>query len=443
MKKLLLMAVLCLCVSAWGQNLSANGGLKASTTDCTVDNSCVSLAFMSDSVGAASIQLTGTWVATISFEGTVDGVTWVAISGTPTNSTTAVTSATANGAWIFQVGGLTNIRARCSAFTSGTANALVRSARVSAGGIGGGGGAVAATTTGADAVTNTAVSSITGATNNPLGTAPTVFNGTTWDRMRSATSATATTGTGLPGVGILGFDGTNYGRVAIGTTCTFGCPLSIGPNVTAADGVANTSMMTPITPGSANGASPMGVWTFVFNGSTWDRSRSVVNGQNTTGTGVNAVGDLCQLDDTSTGAVTENQWAPVRCTPSRQFMVSTVGPGGSINCLVAVSTATTIQAVGGSCVAPGAGLSVYITDIEFGSSAASGTAADSFPTLKSGTTGTCGTGTAVIWQGLSTANSTIVVNLSQPIKVAANSEVCWIMTTAGSKTIQLHGYIAP
>jgi hypothetical protein len=114
-----------------------------------------------------------------------------------------------------------------------------------------------------------------------------------------------------------------------------------------------------------------------------------------------------------------------------------------ITCTVTVSTATTVQAVGGSCAAPGAGLSVYITDVAFGTSAAAGTTADSFPTLKSGTGGTCGTGTAVIWQALTTANSTVLENRTTPIKVAANSEVCWIMTTAGSKTLQLAGFIAP
>jgi hypothetical protein len=113
------------------------------------------------------------------------------------------------------------------------------------------------------------------------------------------------------------------------------------------------------------------------------------------------------------------------------------------NCVVTVSTATTVQAVGGTCVAPGAGLSLYITDITFGTSAAAGTAADSFPTIKSGTGTTCGTGTAVVWQALTTANSSVVENRTTPIKVAANSDLCWIMTTAGSKTLQIAGFVAP
>jgi hypothetical protein len=113
-----------------------------------------------------------------------------------------------------------------------------------------------------------------------------------------------------------------------------------------------------------------------------------------------------------------------------------------VHCTVAVSTATTIQAVGGSCAAPGAGLSLYITDIMFSSSAA-GIAADAFPTLKYGTGGTCGTGTTVFWQALTAAAVIAVDNRSIPIKVPANNEICWITTTAGSKTVQVSGFIAP
>jgi hypothetical protein len=36
-----------------------------------------------------------------------------------------------------------------------------------------------------------------------------------------------------------------------------------------------------------------------------------------------------------------------------------------------------------------------------------------------------------------------VSNRITPIKIPANNEVCWIMTTAGTKTLVLGGYIAP
>lgn len=112
------------------------------------------------------------------------------------------------------------------------------------------------------------------------------------------------------------------------------------------------------------------------------------------------------------------------------------------HCTVAVSTATALTAVGGSCIAPGAGLSLYVTDVMFSASAA-GIAADAFPTLKSGTGGTCGAATAVFWQALTAAAIVAVDNRSQPIKLPANSEICWITSTAGSKSLQVSGFIAP
>ena len=105
-------------------------------------------------------------------------------------------------------------------------------------------------------------------------------------------------------------------------------------------------------------------------------------------------------------------------------LLAFVGPATSqtnhqnrIECYVPASTATTITAVGGSCAAPGAGRSINITDVSFSSSAASGTAADSYPTLKSGTGGTCGTATTVVYGGLSVANTTLIHNYTQPIKL--------------------------
>ena len=116
----------------------------------------------------------------------------------------------------------------------------------------------------------------------------------------------------------------------------------------------------------------------------------------------------------------------------------------AINCVVTVSTATTIQAVGGSCIAPGANVRLYITDVEFGTNA-SGIAADSFPTLKTGTGGTCGSNTSVVWQAFTPAavQTQVVKSYSTPLKLPLNQELCWINSTAGSKVVQVNGYIAP
>lgn len=114
------------------------------------------------------------------------------------------------------------------------------------------------------------------------------------------------------------------------------------------------------------------------------------------------------------------------------------GHRDGFNTVVTVSTATTLQSLQLP-IAPNR--ATFITDIEFGSSAAGSTAADSFPTLKYGTgTSPCGTGTTVFWQAMITANGNIVANLTTPIKVPKGNEICWIMSTAGSKVIQIHGF---
>lgn len=120
-----------------------------------------------------------------------------------------------------------------------------------------------------------------------------------------------------------------------------------------------------------------------------------------------------------------------------------MGFGGlRIQCVVTVSTATSLTAVGGNCAAPGVGLSIYVTDILFATNAGA-IAADSFNTLKYGTGGTCGTGTTVFWGAMTTAatQATVIQSFVTAIKIPANNEICWINSTAGSKFIVINGYI--
>jgi hypothetical protein len=74
-----------------------------------------------------------------------------------------------------------------------------------------------------DSLGNTLSQLATGDAVNPSGNLsvggyPLVYNGTNGDRIRSATQANNTTGTGLQGVGLLGFDGTNYQRLSVNST---------------------------------------------------------------------------------------------------------------------------------------------------------------------------------------------------------------------------------
>lgn len=117
--------------------------------------------------------------------------------------------------------------------------------------------------------------------------------------------------------------------------------------------------------------------------------------------------------------------------------------GDPIRCVVTVSTATTITAVGGDCAAK-PNLSLFVTDILFATNAG-GIAADSFNTLKYGTGTTCGTGTTIFWGAMTTAatQATVFHHFMTPLRLPQNVDVCWINSTAGSKFLVISGYYTP
>lgn len=113
------------------------------------------------------------------------------------------------------------------------------------------------------------------------------------------------------------------GTVAISGTVTVDSEL---PSAAAlGDAVANPTVPTI---GAAN---------LSFNGTTWDRRRSVVAALDSTGTGITAAGIVGQLDDTATAAVTENQFAPVRISTRRALLVEGVASGTAIPVSIAAT----------------------------------------------------------------------------------------------------------
>lgn len=72
-------------------------------------------------MGLVSIEITGTFVGTVTFEGTIDDASWFALGLKTAADGAAVTSAAAPGAWKLPSDGptLSQIRARVSAYTSG------------------------------------------------------------------------------------------------------------------------------------------------------------------------------------------------------------------------------------------------------------------------------------------------------------------------------------
>ena len=144
MKKWLLPILLLIAGPAFAQrttaNLSTHGA--ACGTPPVASTGYVALQVGTNN-GGATFTLGGTWSGTISFFASGDGATtWVALNVLPSNSTTAVTTATGNGTWQANVAGYTQV---CAAFTTATSGTVVTTIQLSqasarAGGGGGGGG---------------------------------------------------------------------------------------------------------------------------------------------------------------------------------------------------------------------------------------------------------------------------------------------------------------
>lgn len=64
--------------------------------------------------------VTGTWVATLTFEATTDGTTWFPVLATIPSTGVSGSTTTVNGTWVAGTGGYQSFRVRCSAYTSGT-----------------------------------------------------------------------------------------------------------------------------------------------------------------------------------------------------------------------------------------------------------------------------------------------------------------------------------
>lgn len=122
---LILAVLLLVAPSAFGQaQWTPPTGLTSTTCP---GSGCVNLSV--SGMAGVGVQITGTFVGTLQFEGSIDGVTFAALTMTPIGTSTGVTSATAGGVWSGGAGGLSVVRVRCSAYTSGTATVTIQNAQ--------------------------------------------------------------------------------------------------------------------------------------------------------------------------------------------------------------------------------------------------------------------------------------------------------------------------
>jgi hypothetical protein len=121
----------------------------------------------------------------------------------------------------------------------------------------------------------------------------------------------------------------------------------------------------------------------------------------------------------------------------------TTAPGSAgtpFNCAIS-STATASTVVTG-CGAPGANLRRYITDIEYASSIIATTT--NFMTLQYGTGSACATGTTVVWRMYnSVAFLPVLASIETPIALGVNTDLCFLHPGAGTRVVNVRGYIAP
>jgi hypothetical protein len=125
---LIILALSAVTPAAWAQQNRLQGILTASSTSCSaqspVTTSCISITMPPDAAGV-SVQLSGTFSATVQFESSVDGSNWVSLPGTSSATFIPVVSSTGTGIFQFSSAALVGFRVRCSTYSSGAVQVIV------------------------------------------------------------------------------------------------------------------------------------------------------------------------------------------------------------------------------------------------------------------------------------------------------------------------------
>ena len=250
MKKLWLLAAALLAFSIPSRaQVPVTGNLTAQDGgNCTTANACLVLNVARD-MASSVIQLSGTWSATVQFEasnGPGPAAPFTPIAGVPIGGTTAVTSATATGAWRFNVSSVNLIRVRVSSYSSGTVGASLTASNANSTIPGGGGtGGSGVTSITGDGTVECGVGA-TGAVTLAQCTAAanTVLAGPTSGGAANPTFQTN------PNISIQGQAGTAAALASPPSQCSGGTPVATGIQ---ANGNANCTAGTAVGVSSFSG----------------------------------------------------------------------------------------------------------------------------------------------------------------------------------------------
>ena len=232
------------------------------------------------------LQVTISATATVAFEGSLDGTNYASISTNSPNATGASqnsTNAAGISFWRLPVSGFKFFRARISVWTSGTVDVTGYAST-----------AVYApqylTSQFGSTDANSATSILQG-----VGAYNLLFDGTNWARQRSVTGD-GSAGIGLPSSGLYGYNGATWDRLRV-IPASSGLIVSIrdvsgnniqtvnaGQIVTTIRNSSGQEANVSSYGGSDGQASPNGMlatgaYSLAYNGTTWDRVRSVNTGQ--------------------------------------------------------------------------------------------------------------------------------------------------------------------
>lgn len=223
-----------------------------------------------------SLRVVISATATITFEASVDGTNFTAMTGTRTDGTVGAVTTLTND-FRFVVSGLKFFRARISAYTSGTVDVTGYASTVA------GNVATVVNTAYGSSDTNGASNVIQG-----VGAYNLLFDGTNWVRWRSGLGiGDGQTGAGTAAVALAAFNGTSWDKL----------------RTVALDGITTTGLL-------ANGS-------YAYNGTTWDRIRAVNGGQllttirNSSGNELSIVSNLSNIADNNSMTYTGIQSASI------------------------------------------------------------------------------------------------------------------------------------
>jgi len=148
-----------------------------------------------------------------------------------------------------------------------------------------------------------------------------------------------------------------------------GSVAASGTNVNVVTGTINAfpnSIISNLGTGADAGTLPVIAsenWAWGNARGNWARQREIENASNTNGNGIQGVGLLAQVDDTSPTAITENQFGNVRMDTTRSLYSSSIPTTANLTFGTIGTTGATIfgTLVGGT--SSGAGTEIFVTSV--------------------------------------------------------------------------------